>query len=293
MFVLSKIHPKRFLTIQPMKTEISQQNTKNSPFGGWGAITAFSIAMGFLETVVVVYLRVIYYPDGFRFPLAPISKELAVAEFCREAATVVMLASVGWLAGKTAVQRFAFFVYSFAVWDIFYYVFLYVLLGWPESLFTWDILFLIPVTWVGPVLAPCIVALTMILFAGIVSWLGHKGYPTVLPRRSVWLWLAGCAIIIGSFVYDYLAFVQQHHGLSALWSPGKQDALFAEITAYVPTYYPWWIFSIGEVLLLIGNFYLYQYNTRRGKQKKPYPKTYPFSNRLVPAETFADEWEAL
>jgi|GEM_PF-149772 len=279
-----------------MKTELSHPIHQSSPFGGWGALfwlTAFSIAMGYLETAIVVYLRVIYYPDGFRFPLAPISSDIALTEFLREAATMVMLWAVGWLTGKTPVGRFACFLYSFAVWDIFYYVFLYLLLGWPESLFTWDVLFLIPVTWVGPVLAPCLVALTMILLAGVVVWLSNWGFATAFPKLSVKLWIAGCLIIIGSFVYDYLVFVQHHHGLSALWSPGKQAALFAEIAVYVPEYYPWWVFIVGEILLLLGVRKFFQFNTQTHSPKK---STAPlFHNQRVSAasETFADEWEGL
>ncbi|MDJ1480058.1 hypothetical protein QNI16_06140 [Cytophagaceae bacterium YF14B1] len=257
-------------------------------------LTAFSIAMGFLETAVVVYLRVIYYPEGFKFPLAPIHPNVALTEFLREAATMIMLWGIGWLTGKTPVQRFAFFLYSFAVWDIFYYVFLYLLLGWPESLFTWDVLFLIPVTWVGPVLAPCLVAMTMILFTGVVVWLSNNQFSIHIPRQTVRLWLAGCIIVIGSFIYDYLVFVQQHHGLSALWSPGKQAALFAEIAVYVPTYYPWWVFCIGEALFLWGIAKFYLFNTQ-AQISKLYPKYYPFNNKRVSSvsETFADEWEGL
>jgi hypothetical protein len=33
-------------------------------------LAVFSMAMGYLESAVVVYLRKLYYPDGFKFPLA-------------------------------------------------------------------------------------------------------------------------------------------------------------------------------------------------------------------------------
>src|SRR6201998_1661345 len=108
-------------------------------------LTAFSIAMGFLETAVVIYLRKLYYPHGFQFPLVPIDNDIAMVEFLREAATIIMLLGIGIIAGKNTSQKFGIFIYCFAVWDIFYYVFLKLLLGWPESLFTWDILFIIPV----------------------------------------------------------------------------------------------------------------------------------------------------
>ena len=113
--------------------------------------------MGFMETAVVVYLRKIYYPDGFQFPLIPIDADIALVEFLREAATITMLLGIGILTGKTSSQKFAFFIYCFAIWDIFYYVFLKVLLDWPESRFTWDIIILIPEHWVGHEIDPCII----------------------------------------------------------------------------------------------------------------------------------------
>src|SRR5579859_4688314 len=142
-------------------------------------LTLFSIAMGFLETAVVVYLRKIYYPHGFQFPLTPVDPDIGLVEFLREAATIIMLVGIGIIAGKNTSQKFAIFLYCFAVWDIFYYVFLKLLLGWPESLFTWDILFLIPVPWVGPVLAPSIVALTMIAFALVTIRAVDRGLAAV------------------------------------------------------------------------------------------------------------------
>src|SRR4051812_6467788 len=126
-------------------------------------LTLFSIAMGYLETAVVVYLRSMYFPAGFDHPVLSIPQNIAVTELWREIATLVMLIGAGIMAGKNGSQRFGFFIYCFAVWDIFYYVFLKVLLDWPESLFAWDVLFLLPVPWVGPVIAPVIVSLTMIL----------------------------------------------------------------------------------------------------------------------------------
>ena len=107
-------------------------------------VTILSIAMGFLECAVVIYMREILYPGGFEFPLAAIEGDLALTEILREAATMVMLLAIGLMAGRNRSERFAWFLYSFAVWDIFYYVFLKILIGWPSSLLTWDILFLIP-----------------------------------------------------------------------------------------------------------------------------------------------------
>ena len=131
-------------------------------------VSIFAVAMGFFEAAVVIYLRKLMYPAGFSFPLAPIEHGLAVTEILREAATLIMLLSAGILAGRYATERFAWFIYAFAIWDIFYYIFLKLLIGWPESFMTWDILFLIPATWVGPVITPVIVSLSMIVLAAVV-----------------------------------------------------------------------------------------------------------------------------
>ncbi|MBK6345556.1 MAG: hypothetical protein IPF68_06385 [Bacteroidales bacterium] len=82
-----------------------------------------------------------------------------------------MLLVAGIIAGRNSAQRFVFFLFCFAIWDIFYYVFLYLLIGWPASLLDWDILFLLPVPWIGPVLAPCLLSLMMIMLIILVVWL--------------------------------------------------------------------------------------------------------------------------
>src|SRR5436190_14320204 len=87
-------------------------------------LSLFSIAMGFMESAVVIYLRELYYPDGFKFPLVPIPPHIALVEFLREAATLIMLVIIGGIAGKNPTQRFCFFLFCFAVWDLFYYIFL-------------------------------------------------------------------------------------------------------------------------------------------------------------------------
>ena len=91
-------------------------------------LIAFSVAMGFLESAVVVYLRAIYYKEGFQFPLIAMDTTLAITELLREAATLVMLVGVAALSAQSAYRRFSFFLIAFAVWDIFYYVFLKLLL---------------------------------------------------------------------------------------------------------------------------------------------------------------------
>jgi len=215
-------------------------------------LTIFSIAMGFMETAIVVYLRKIYYPGGFQFPLVPIDTDIALVEFLREAATIIMLVGIGILAGKTASQKFAFFIYCFAIWDIFYYVFLKMLLDWPASLLTWDILFLIPVPWVGPVIAPCIVSLTMIILTLCAVYFQEKGYNTKIKANEWMLLSAGSLTVILSFVWDYIKYVSQGNPARPIWTLSSKESLFREIENYIPTEYNWWIFLLGQSILIFA-----------------------------------------
>lgn len=215
-------------------------------------LTVFAIAMGYLETSVVVYLRKLYYPGGFDFPLIPVEHSIAVTEFWREAATIIMLIGAGVMAGKNGVQRFVFFLYCFAIWDIFYYVFLKVLLGWPASLFTWDILFLIPVPWVGPVVAPCIVACSMIVLTFVVVYRQEQGH-TVRFSFTDWLLLSGGSItVMVSFMWDYILYITAYGADKAVWTLSGNNDMFDEVKHYVPSHFNWWLFSIGQLLIVLA-----------------------------------------
>ncbi len=166
-------------------------------------LALFAVAMAFLESAVVVYLRALYYPDGFRFPLVIIYDHIAGIEIGREVATIVMLLAAGALAGDDRWERFLCFCMAFGVWDIFYYAWLWVFLRWPESLLTWDVLFLIPVPWIGPVLAPVLVSIAMIGGSAVLLRLKARG---ALLRFSGWLWttaIAGGLVVILSFCVDF------------------------------------------------------------------------------------------
>lgn len=209
-------------------------------------VTIFSIAMGFLETAVVIYLRKLYYPNGFSFPLAPVHNDIAIVELWRELATLFMLVSIGVLAGRNRAEKFAYFLFSFAIWDIFYYVFLWVFINWPESLMTWDILFLLPVPWVGPVITPCIIASTMIFFALTVIRFTGYNIPVSMMKKERWLLWLGALIVIVSFTMDYF---QTKGGV--LWrNITVGDSLFTDLVDYVPHAFNWWVFSAGELMIL-------------------------------------------
>src|SRR3989304_8047739 len=106
----------------------------------WTAV--FAVGMGWLEAAVVVYLRLLYSPEGFEYPLRTMPGDVLRLEALREAATIVMLIAVGWLAGRGKLERFGYFMMAFGIWDIVYYIGLRAAVGWPESLMTMDLLFL-------------------------------------------------------------------------------------------------------------------------------------------------------
>jgi hypothetical protein len=213
-------------------------------------LTVFAVAMGFLEGIVVVYLRELYYPQGFDFPLKLMPPELVRIEWIREIATLIMLAALGIIAGRNNLQRFLYFLFAFGVWDISYYVALKLLIGWPASLLTWDLLFLIPWSWLGPVLAPVINSVTMIFIALSITGREEKNHPVKSQPLDWILIICGGAIILYTFLIDYLELII-HSGVLA--SKGSQDAkeqLLNLIANYVPENYNWLLFITGELIII-------------------------------------------
>src|SRR5262245_30316783 len=164
---------------------------------GWPAmrrlvpVSLFAAAFAFAEAAVVVYLRrLVGVVEPWRDP-GIYDATIATIEVGREAATLCMLAAVGWAAGRNARTRIGFAVVAFGIWDVLYYVWLKVLLGWPASILTPDILFLIPLPWWGPVLTPVLVA---ILLAGAGAWaiaLDDRGLAVRIGRLDAVMMAAG------------------------------------------------------------------------------------------------------
>ncbi len=215
-------------------------------------LTVFSIAMGYMETAVVVYLREMYYPGGFGFPLKPIGFNIAVTEIIREAATIIMLGAAGILTGRTTTEKFGNFVYSFAVWDIFYYVFLKLLLHWPDSLVSWDLLFLIPVPWVGPVICPVLNSLSMILLALIISYFTDKKLTVKLKTKEWIMLITGSVVVIISYTLDYSSYILSQFSISELSDEMNKDIILKYASQYIPQHFDWWIFILGEAFILLG-----------------------------------------
>jgi hypothetical protein len=186
------------------------------------SLLIFGTAFGYLEAAVVSYLRLLhepvrrrFYPGrsvGELFPLltqeqiaagGPEQHKVLLTEVGREVATIVMLAGIALAVAENTAQWVAAFVITFGTWDITFYLFLRVLLGWPASLLTWDVLFIIPVVWAGPVLAPVLVSVAMIT-AGVCHLRRDANGQVVRLRARNWLGIvAGAAIIVVSFTLDY------------------------------------------------------------------------------------------
>jgi len=187
----------------------------------------------------VVYLRALAeplraaagYPRNDLFPLLPANALgpfliLGKIELVREAATLIMLAAVGLAASSTFRSWLAAFSLAFGAWDVTFYLWLRVLIGWPKSLGTWDLLFLLPVPWTGPVIAPVIVSASLI-FGGI---LGLKRQPSRVAPIAWALLGAGGVLVFVSFIWDWQRIV----------------------AGGMPEHFPWAIFLSGEIAGLIG-----------------------------------------
>jgi hypothetical protein len=141
-----------------------------SPRASWVLVATFAVAMAWVEAACVYDLRVLVDRlEPYQSNPLPMRGALGGIELVREAATLVMLAAVGALAGRTARARLAYSAIAFGVWDIFYYVWLKVMCDWPASLFDWDVLFLLPLPWWGPVIAPVCIALLLIVWGTLAT----------------------------------------------------------------------------------------------------------------------------
>ncbi len=219
-------------------------------------VSLFSIAMGLLESAVVIYMREILYPEGFGFPMSPVQPDMMLTELLREGATIIMLLGIGFLAGRNTSERFAWFLYSFAIWDIFYYVFLWLLIGWPPSLMTYDVLFLLPSTWIGPVITPLIVSLTMMAYALLILVVNRQEKDIKIPGISWLLLITGSVILILGFIWDYSAFIMESMTIRDIWTLPKEQVLKLA-TQYIPRKFNWFLFILGELVILSGILLFY------------------------------------
>jgi hypothetical protein len=173
-----------------------------------GGVFFFAVAMGYMESAVVVYLRELYYPEGFHIiteaSLRAVPRHILLTEAGREFATIVILVSVSiLLARKDWIKRLAYFLFAFSIWDITYYVWLFVLIRWPESLLTNDVLFLIPRPWLGPVIAPVVVSLVFVIISLLLLSTKKRitSFRGILKMWRYWVYLVVAVwTIISAFI---------------------------------------------------------------------------------------------
>jgi hypothetical protein len=168
----------------------------------------------------------------------PVHGTLGTVELWREASTLVMIAAMGLLAGRTWWRRAGYAALAFGAWDVFYYVFLRIMTGWPRTLFDWDILFLLPLPWWGPVIAPVSIALLMIVWGTLAT----QSAGGVTGARWTWvLGWTGIALALAVFMVD--AWLALPHGRDA-------------VLQVLPTTFNWPLFCVA--LLLMASPAVYQ-----------------------------------
>lgn len=213
-------------------------------------IAAFAVAMAYVEAAVVVYLqRALSIDSQGLFPLRePASLgSFGPMEFGREAATLVMLCAVGWLGGRGGLERLAWASVAFGLWDVFYYGWLWIFSGWPPSLGTWDLLFLIPVPWVGPVWAPLVVSAALVGFGLAAAHRLDTGRPIPISRLQRAAGLAGGLIVVLSFTADS----------GQILAGGR------------PTSFPWPLFVAGMALAIAATASAFRATDRADEAGRP------------------------
>jgi len=204
----------------------------------WVMVVVFALAMAWMESATVFYLRTLVgRVDPYQVAPLPAHPVLGKIELFREIATIVMLFAVGWLAGREFRTRFSYMLIAFGVWDIFYYIFLAVMGPWPRSVMNWDVLFLIPLPWWGPVLAPCIIAALMVIGGTIVTQCEGRDGPFWPSHKFVILnWLG-----VGLALYVFM-----EHAIHIL--PQGEFAL----RTLLPKRFDWPLFSLALVLMSLS-----------------------------------------
>jgi len=205
---------------------------------GWFWVVIFAVGFAWVESAIVVYLREIFYQGSFYFPIVVnwengeyVAHNLAPIEIGREIATIIMLAAVSCASGKNGWQKFSLFMIAFGVWDIFYYIWLWVMIGWPESFMTWDILFLIPLPWTGPVITPVLIALAMTAAGSLIIYYDEKGYRIRFYWYD-WIIVLGCGLLmIVAFCWDWKNIIRLPDGIER---SGLPNPFLWEL--YLPAY---------------------------------------------------------
>ena len=200
----------------------------------YASLWLLALAFGWIEASVVVYLREIIareralpatnYLANLQVPLVSLPATLVALEMAREACTLVLLGAVACLAGRRVVDRIGAFLLAFGIWDITYYVGLRLVTGWPESIRTWDILFLIPSPWVAPVWAPITIATLFVIGGTYLLWTADR--VRRYQRADIGVLVAAVSLTLAAFLAGSNAVIDHR----------------------VPDRFPLWVFWAGVIL---------------------------------------------
>jgi len=201
----------------------------------WLYVAVFAAAMAWVETAVVVDLRTLLDRiEPYQTNPLPFVPKLGEVELVREIATLIMLVTVGWLAGHSRQTKWGYAFLAFGVWDILYYVFLKIIVGWPHSIWDWDILFLLPLPWWGPVIAPVTIAGMMIVFGTLLTQFNPPEHQ-IWPSRRAWIFgLSGGVLALLVFMSETIR---------------SLDGGVEAIRTVLPTWFNWPVFIIALALM--------------------------------------------
>ena len=220
----------------------------------YAIVGILALAFGWIEASAVVYLREIYTRElllqgvsdvrNLQVTLVSLPDRLVALEMVREACTIVLLGVVAWLAGRRPADRAGAFLLSFGIWDLAYYGVLQLVVGWPDSLSTWDILFLIPLPWVAPVWAPISVAALFVLAGSYLFWTSER------QRRYRW---TDIGVLTLSVALTIAAFLSESGSVMDHGVPGR---------------FPVWLFWAGVAL---GTVWVAQVEGRAARTARARP----------------------
>ena len=196
----------------------------------------FALCMGQVEASLVIHLRGIYYPGNPLeiFPLTLMTHRDLAIEIARELATILMILSVAMLTARGFTRIFATFVYLFGLWDLFYYLWLKIMIGWPVSLFEWDVLFLIPWPWLGPWISPALIALLFVVWGG---WILYSLNEVRFTRRTIVLFIVGALLALIAFLLPAMPLLLEGEEAFRGYQPGD---------------FRWSLFLPGYMLMVIS-----------------------------------------
>ncbi len=193
---------------------------------GISLIILFAITMAYLESAVVVYLRAMYGIEDLLRDINFQPDAYTIIEIGRETATIVMLVIISLIADNGWSKRIGYFFLSFGVWDVFYYIWLYLFIQWPKSLFEWDVLFLIPLPWWGPVIAPVLISILLIST-------GYLLIREISVKVKLFEWIIfsiSILLILFNFMEDSINIILTGNG---------------DLTNVRPTNFNWILFSVS------------------------------------------------